>query len=286
MWAKVDDKLHSSVKWRTASKGARALWVTALSWSADQLTDGHIPARILRVLGSSRREALNLVACGLWEETDTGFVFHDWADYQPDAASIRAKRNAESLGGLRGNHERWHVARGVIVEECEFCASGTRSNNDRVGHRVPDRVGIGVPESGANPPVPVPNKEGRDARINSAVSNARDDEPPQLETSVPRHVLDSTWSPTTAHKAYALTRGLDLEHETRQFRAHCRSRRVVSVDFDAEFDKWLGNARSSRAGPGASKTTTDDRVRAGLELAARMRADEAPPEIRRPEIGA
>lgn len=283
-WGKVDDKLHSSPKWRGCSKGARALWVTSLSWCMDQLTDGHIPSAIVSALGGTMRDARNLVTVGLWEQTETGFVFHDWADYQLDAASIRARREAESVGGLRGNHERWHVGRGVSVEGCQFCASGTRSNKRRVGESG-TRSGprSGQEESGANPPRPLPIKESKSV---SGTPIAREAEPPPLETSVPRHVLDSAWTPTTAHKAYAMTRGIDLEHETRQFRAHCKSRRVVSVDFDAEFDKWLGNARSSRAGPGATRPTTDDRVRAGLELAARMRADEAPPEIRRPEIGA
>lgn len=146
-WGKVDDKLHASVKWRRATKGARALWTTALSWCSDQENDGSIPADMLRVLDGTRADATSLVRAGLWHETDTGWIFNDWTDYNPDRASIKAKREAESKGGKRGNHARWHVQAGVVVPDCEFCTpsggeSGTRS--------APDQVG----ESGANPPVP------------------------------------------------------------------------------------------------------------------------------------
>lgn len=66
-----------------------------------------------------------------------------------------------------------------------------------------------------------------------------------LETSIPRHVLPTSWAPNATHQAYALERGVDVNHELRQFRAHCRSKRVTSIDFDAEFEKWLGNARQA-----------------------------------------
>ena len=143
-WAKVDDKLHSSVKWRRASRTARGLWITALSWCADQANGGRVPADMLRMLDGKPADAASLVAAGLWDEVDGGWEFHDWADYNPDAASVKAKREAESDGGKRGNHQRWHVNKKVRVPDCEWCypESGTRSGPDQGG------------ESGANPPDP------------------------------------------------------------------------------------------------------------------------------------
>src|SRR5690625_2216887 len=146
-WAKVDDKLHASVKWRRASKGARALWTTALSWCSDQENGGHVPADMLRVLDGTPSDAKSLVNAGLWNVVDDGWEFHNWTEYNPDSASLKAKREAESLGGKRGNHARWHVKQGITVPDCEFCTpsghpSGTRSGPDQGG------------ESGANPPDP------------------------------------------------------------------------------------------------------------------------------------
>lgn len=93
-WGKVDDRLYSSPKWLAAKKPARALWVTALSWSMDQLTDGHVPAHVLAVLDGTRAEAADLVRVGLWHTTDDGWVFHDWSDYQPSRAQVLAERDA------------------------------------------------------------------------------------------------------------------------------------------------------------------------------------------------
>lgn len=265
-WAKVDDKLHSTVKWRRASKGARALWTTALSWCSDQENDGRVPADMLRTLDGTNAEAKSLVAAGLWDEVrGGGWVFHDWQDYNPDGASKKAKREAESAGGKHGNHVRWHERKRIRVPECEFCYpdSGTRSGGDQVPN--------GVPESGANPPVPVPVK--KDSRRSTSEGYVpREDEPPQLETSVPRHVLPPGWMPGNEHKAYAGERGINLDHELRQFWLHCRSKRTTSLDWDAEFMRWLGNARIPSGG--GTKPTTSNKVRDGIALAERLAAEE------------
>lgn len=137
-WAKVDDKLHTSVKWRRASKGGRALWTTALSWCSDQENGGHVPADMLRVLDGTPAEAKSLVNAGLWNVVSDGWEFHNWSVYNPDSATLKAKRDAESRGGKLGNHMRWHVKQGVTVPDCEFCAtsSDTQSGNETVtGHR-------------------------------------------------------------------------------------------------------------------------------------------------------
>lgn len=93
-WGKVDDKLHSAVKWRATSKPARALWTTCLSWCMDQLTDGFVPDAMLSVLDGTRVEADNLIRTGLWERVDGGYLFHDWLEYQPSRASVLADRKA------------------------------------------------------------------------------------------------------------------------------------------------------------------------------------------------
>lgn len=121
-WGKVDDGLHSHVKWRSATKGARALWTTALSWSCDQGTGGHIPEGILRSLDGTRAEARCLVAVGLWvDDPDGGWRFHQWDERNPDAASVAAKREAQAKGGEKGNHVRWHVKKRVRVGDCPWC---------------------------------------------------------------------------------------------------------------------------------------------------------------------
>lgn len=259
-WGKVDDKLWGHPKWMAATGPARGLWITALSWCMSQETDGFVPRHALVFLGGNTRHAAALVSAGLWEASDGGWRFHDWSEYQPDAASLKAKRQAESVGGQRGNHERWHAGRGVKVAGCEFCTSGTRSGTQSGGDRG-TRIG------GESSRTRTRKEGGSDSRTGGSPV-VREGEPPQLETSVPRHILPAGWMPGNAHKAYAGERGIDLGHELHQFRAHCKSKRVTSLDWDAEFDKWLGNARSPRGGGAPAKRTTSDRVRTGLEIAA------------------
>lgn len=147
-WFKVDDKLWGHPKWLATPVRARGLWVTAGSWCASQETDGAVPRHVLATLGGRAVDAAALVDAGLWATTRQGWRFHDWSQFQPDAASLRAKRDKESVGGSFGNHKRWHADKGIDVPDCPFCSgdvSGTRSGGDRGG------------ESGANPPDPYPN---------------------------------------------------------------------------------------------------------------------------------
>lgn len=193
-WGKVDDGLHKSVKWRKASKPARALWVTALSWSMDELTDGFVPTHILGMLDGTKREAQSLVDAGLWDTRKHGWVFHDWSDYQPDSASIKAKKAKESEGAALGNHRRWHEGKGVRVESCEYC-QGMPPELDvepptpeydvpRVPDQVPDGPPDTAPESGAisgshRPvPEPVPLSSGSESR-GGYVSSDNPEQTPQ-----------------------------------------------------------------------------------------------------------
>ncbi|MDN4174710.1 hypothetical protein QWY28_17245 [Nocardioides sp. SOB77] len=158
-WLRVDDKFHSHRKARKAVRShttkrrdaaALGLWTAAASWSADNLTDGFVPADELEAWDDDHEAiAQRLVDAGLWyaDEVDgePGFRFHDWAAYNPDARSVMLRREAESEGGKRGNHVRWHVGQKIKDPECSYCTdpsngSGTRSGT-RSGRSRGSRVG-------------------------------------------------------------------------------------------------------------------------------------------------
>jgi hypothetical protein len=160
-WFKVDDKLHDHRKSRKAGKSAMGVWVLAGSWSMDNDTDGFIPNDVIGRWGT-KADAASLVAVGLWvtarHKGEEGWRFHDWSRFQPSAAVTAARKAAEAEAGIRGNHKRWHEARGITDPDCEYCY--------RVPDQVPDDLPEGGPESGANrvlgesgatPPVPVPD---------------------------------------------------------------------------------------------------------------------------------
>lgn len=158
-WFKVDDKLHDHRKARRAKKAAMGVWVLAGSWCSDNGTGGFVPESVLERWGN-RRDAAVLVEVGFWsvdhQDGEDGWRFHEWDIRNPDAASHLAKREAESAGGVLGNHKRWHEKRNITVPDCPYCKpSGTRSG------------AIGEPDSPPNPPVPVPSRPVSVVKVSS-----------------------------------------------------------------------------------------------------------------------
>jgi hypothetical protein len=90
-----------------------ALWVGAMSWSCDELTDGFIPADMpdLIIPGLGDAMASKLVEVKLWERVDGGYRFHDWEQFQPSAEDERERRESvsriRSEAGKRGAARRW-----------------------------------------------------------------------------------------------------------------------------------------------------------------------------------
>lgn len=94
-WFKVDAKLHDNHKARTAGTRAMGVWVLALSWSSDNVTDGYVPTSIACRWGD-RRDFTRLVTAGLWSaETsngEPGYRFVNYRQYQRTRAQIDEER--------------------------------------------------------------------------------------------------------------------------------------------------------------------------------------------------
>ena len=66
------------------SMAARGLWVSLLSWSADQRSDGAIPAAALTMVcggKSDARSVADLLLCGLLVRTETAYTLRDWSQH-------------------------------------------------------------------------------------------------------------------------------------------------------------------------------------------------------------
>ncbi|MEV5770119.1 hypothetical protein AB0L49_02445 [Streptomyces antimycoticus] len=105
-WARFDDRFPSNRKIRLLSDGAFRLYVSAICWSAENLTDGVIKSTELRLVAdvrSARKRAEELVESGLWEALpESGWRIHDYHEYQPTAAQVNADRKAKSA-----RQQRW-----------------------------------------------------------------------------------------------------------------------------------------------------------------------------------
>lgn len=93
-WFRLDDRLHCHPKWVKCSHRARSLWSSAASWAGGQGADGIVPRHMLATWGNTVRDAHELESAGLWDAHDDGWVFHNWADFQPTAEQVEADRAA------------------------------------------------------------------------------------------------------------------------------------------------------------------------------------------------
>lgn len=112
-WFKVDDGWYAHPKVLGLDSNARALWVSAGSWAAQQATDGLVPEAALPLFAHLRNSHLrnaiaDLVDAGLWDEEMGGWRFHDWDRYQPTRDEVEERRTRMRGGGLVGNCRRWH----------------------------------------------------------------------------------------------------------------------------------------------------------------------------------
>ena len=181
MWFKVDDSFFSNPKTAMLSDGATALWLRSGSWSAQQLTDGFIPARMVPMFRGSDDSVRELCDVGLWERDDErdGYRFHDWSDYQPDGEEVDALRRERSEAGKRGANRRW--SRKTVDE------NGKNGKTDGKCHGKPMANAWqvdGKPMANSCPvPVPVPDKKEKEEYSSSFSKETTADE--YLETGRP-----------------------------------------------------------------------------------------------------
>jgi hypothetical protein len=90
-WFRIDDQFHSHPKTLRAGNSAIGLWVRCGSYSAQHLTDGHIPADLVAIYGSVA-QTTRLVAAGLWIPEDGGWKMHDFSFYNPTSDRVLAER--------------------------------------------------------------------------------------------------------------------------------------------------------------------------------------------------
>jgi hypothetical protein len=254
-WFKVDDNLGSLVETtripRAHRGAAMGLWVLAGSWSARELTDGHIPAHMVDELCSTAEDAQRLVECGLWVTVDDGWQFARWEGEQPLREAV--------LEGRRKNAERQNKWR-----------NGQRN---AVTDAVTDNVSA-APPTRPDPTRPVSSPDGEKTPV-----------PPALDLD---DLFDEAWAewPKKDDKKDARAKFVSAASKFRgrecelveAITAHGRAHSVhTERKFTARLSTWLSQERWENPLPEADaasrKTTAAERA---LELTGQLRAREAP----------
>lgn len=103
-WVKVDDAFPDHPKVLVLSLAAQGLWLSGLCYANRLMTDGHIPAALLRRLGDQDawKAAEELVAVGLWTESASGWEIHDYLRYQRSREQIEGLSERRAVAGRAG----------------------------------------------------------------------------------------------------------------------------------------------------------------------------------------
>lgn len=114
VWVKIDDGFPEHRKALDAGDEACWLFVSALCYSARNLTDGYVPSAQIDRLTSQRAKSKlvsALVRTALFEEVEGGYQIHGYHEYQPLKADVEAGRGdlsaKRSEAGKKGAKARW-----------------------------------------------------------------------------------------------------------------------------------------------------------------------------------
>lgn len=92
-WFRLDDGFYNHPKVLAAGNAAVGVWTRAAAYCAQQLTEGFVPARIARDLGTIR-QLDRLVDVGLLERCRGGYRVHDYLEHNPTRQKILDDRAA------------------------------------------------------------------------------------------------------------------------------------------------------------------------------------------------
>lgn len=97
-----------------AGELAEVLWCRGLDYTNEHGTDGFIPTGMPQMLTPTKTSGRikALVGAGLWDETDGGWIYHDFHQWNRTTEELDARKTEISLlrseAGKRGAAARWN----------------------------------------------------------------------------------------------------------------------------------------------------------------------------------
>lgn len=180
-WVRIDDSFDEHPKFLRAGHEAGWLFIRGLAWCNRQESDGHIPAPVIRQIGSDYgpRKALTLattlVNVDLWHtpghncercpQPADGWQIHDYLDYQIPRSKKEKDREAARIrmGKVRDRRrDEPHGSSTDVRGEHEPNMSQTRSYPVPVPVPVPEETHTPASSLEVNPPDDTTRKQQTD----------------------------------------------------------------------------------------------------------------------------
>lgn len=171
-WFQVDDQLAMHRKVCEAGNAAMGLWVRAGSWSMQNLTEGYVPTKAARTLGTAG-QARTLVSVGLWVEVEGGYQFHEWGTRQMSAEQIAERRRKRAEAGRKGGQSKAKPEANPEANASPNTEATPKQNHEQEPEQLPEQN---------RTPVPVPDLSVVTSGGNGTEPNAHDnpnDPPPE-----------------------------------------------------------------------------------------------------------
>lgn len=112
-WARFDDRFHSNPKvlglWQTCPE-AVGLYVMCVTYCAMHETDGQVHDWFIQTLAPAKAQRNRMTSAlenvGLFLGNESGFLIHDYLDFNPSHEQLEAKRKAQKDRRLRARCEQ------------------------------------------------------------------------------------------------------------------------------------------------------------------------------------
>lgn len=131
-WIKLDDKCPRHPKIDGLSDRAFRVWVQALCYASEFLTDGVLPAAFLRAVPAKVRG--ELTAAGLWLVRDDQIAIHDYLTHQSGKADVERERerSRQRRAGRKPPADQWSTGGQPAKDRDQRTEVETREQTQRV----------------------------------------------------------------------------------------------------------------------------------------------------------
>lgn len=149
-WFKIDDSSHSHPKFVRAGNAALGLWLRCGAYSAQHLTEGVIPAEIVKAYGTGP-QAAKLVKVGLWHEhghtcarcaqpPSGDYIVHDFFEAGRNTTRAQHEANKKAAADRAAKSRESKKAKGTARDSNvnrERIDDETNVNRDRFAPQFP-----------------------------------------------------------------------------------------------------------------------------------------------------